>query len=317
MDLSDAYKHILVRPQDWDLLGLSWSVDLHHKVQYYVDLTLPFGLRSSAKLFSEMADALQLCMQYSGATDIRHYLDDYISIGPAHSLACANNLDIMLSTCAYIGFEVNYEKTTLPATVVQYLGFIIDSERMEIRISEDRLIDIMKELHRFLNRRTCSKRELLSLVGKLIFISRVVRSGRTFVRRIIDLSKRIKHLHHRVRLNKACRDDILWWNSFLPIWNGVSLIPDVDWTSNADIDMYTDASDIAIGCYYGHQWCYLEFIDSYKYIGDRSIHWGKEIGYCAVPDPKRRQENNGEFINHIIVSLLLRIKLNFNEGYAD
>ena len=44
---------------------------------------------------------------------------------------------------------------------------------------------------------------------------------------------------------------------------------------------------------------------------------GKEIGYCAVPDPKRRQENNGEFINHIIVSLLLRIKLNFNEGYAD
>ena len=44
---------------------------------------------------------------------------------------------------------------------------------------------------------------------------------------------------------------------------------------------------------------------------------GKEIGYCAVPDPKRRQENNGEFINHIIVSLLLRIKLNLNEGYAD
>ena len=44
---------------------------------------------------------------------------------------------------------------------------------------------------------------------------------------------------------------------------------------------------------------------------------GKEIGYCAVPDPKRRQENNGEFINHIIVSSLLRIKLNFNEGYVD
>ena len=47
------------------------------------------------------------------------------------------------------------------------------------------------------------------------------------------------------------------------------------------------------------------------------ITGGKEIGYCAVPDPKRRQENNGEFINHIIVSSLLRIKLNLNEGYAD
>ena len=135
MDLSDAYPCMTTG------LGLARIVVVcrfRPQDQCYVDLTLPFGLRSSAKLFSEMADALQLCMQYNGATDIRHYLDDYISIGPAHSRACANNLDIMLSTCAYIGFEVNYEKTTLPATVVQYLGFIIDSERMEIRISEDR-----------------------------------------------------------------------------------------------------------------------------------------------------------------------------------
>ena len=44
---------------------------------------------------------------------------------------------------------------------------------------------------------------------------------------------------------------------------------------------------------------------------------GKEIGYCAVPDPKRRQENKGGFINHIIVFLPLRIKQNFNEEYAD
>ena len=40
---------------------------------------------------------------------------------------------------------------------------------------------------------------------------------------------------------------------------------------------------------------------------------GEEIGYCAVPDPRHRQEMKGEFINHIIVSSLLRIKLNFNE----
>ena len=44
---------------------------------------------------------------------------------------------------------------------------------------------------------------------------------------------------------------------------------------------------------------------------------GKEIGYRAVPDPRRRQEDKDEYINHIIVSLLLQIKLNFNDGYAD
>ena len=54
-----------------------------------------------------------------------------------------------------------------------------------------------------------------------------------------------------------------------------------------------------------------------KYLISTKITGGKEIGYCAVPDPQRSQENNGEFINHIIVSSLLRIKQNFSEGYAD
>ena len=60
-------------------------------------------------------------------------------------------------------------------------------------------------------------------------------------------------------------------------------------------------------------------VDQLYFVGGNmpSSTGGKEIGYCAVPDPKRRQENNGEFINHIIVSSLLRIKLNVNEGYAD
>ena len=45
LDLADAFKHILVRSQDWPLLGLSW--DLQHLdgfiiCFYNVDLFLPF-----------------------------------------------------------------------------------------------------------------------------------------------------------------------------------------------------------------------------------------------------------------------------------
>ena len=70
MDLADAYKHILVRPEDWDLLGFTWSHTKHDisETVYFVDLTLPFGLRSSAKLFTDMAYALKLAMSYRGAT---------------------------------------------------------------------------------------------------------------------------------------------------------------------------------------------------------------------------------------------------------
>ena len=70
----------------------------------------------------------------------------------------------------------------------------------------------------------CKKRELLSIIGKLIFISRVVRAGRTFVRRMIDLAKTVKHLHYRVKLNAVMKADIEWWITYLPTWNGVSFM---------------------------------------------------------------------------------------------
>ena len=53
LDLEDAYKHILVRPQDWDLLGSTWlETDKNGvgHIVYYVDTVLPFGLRSAPKI---------------------------------------------------------------------------------------------------------------------------------------------------------------------------------------------------------------------------------------------------------------------------
>ena len=281
LDISDAYKHILVRPDDWDLLGCTWTDPHTGSIEYYIDLTLPFGLRSSAKLFTEFAYALKLCMIYGGATDVEHYLDDYVTIGPPDSPVADNNLDIMLSTCSLIGFEVNPSKISRPNSVMEFLGIVIDSRKQEVRISEDRLRDIMCELRNFLSKKYCSKRCLLSLIGKLIFVSRVVRTGRSFVRRMIELSKHIKFLHYRVRINQACRADMEWWITYLPTWNGVGLIPDAIWTTNVDLELYTDASDKAIGCYFGGEWCYLPFTGKYSYLKQQHINF-RELFAIAV-----------------------------------
>ena len=136
LDILDTYKHILVRPDDWDLLGCTWTDPHTGLIEYYIDLTLPFSLRSSAKLFTEFAYARKLCMEYDGTTDVEHYLDDYVTIGPPDSSVAANNLDIMLSTCSFIGFEVSP-----PNSVMEFLGIVIDSRKQEVRISEDRLRD--------------------------------------------------------------------------------------------------------------------------------------------------------------------------------
>ncbi len=115
--------------------------------------------------------------------------------------------------------------------------------------------------------------QLLSLIGKLTFISRVVKSGRTFLRRLIDRAKRTRYLHHRVSLDQATRQDIEWWIQYLPTWNGISVFCDSLWSSNGDLHLWTDASDTGIGGFFGSEWFSVMFTESYGYMKDMSITW--------------------------------------------
>ena len=51
-DLKAAYRHIPVHPDDRGSLGMQW------KGQLYVDVALPFGLRSAPTIFITVAEAL-------------------------------------------------------------------------------------------------------------------------------------------------------------------------------------------------------------------------------------------------------------------
>lgn len=270
LDLADAFHHVLVHPDDWELLGSSYDeqdIDGNIHTQYYVSAVLPFGLRSSPKLFTDIAHAMKLIMIYRGTTDVDHYLDDYITLGPPETEICENNLNVMLEVCQDVGFAVNPNKVVLPCTVLEFLGIIIDTHKMELRISQDRLEAVVTELKKWKNQTKAQKRGILSLIGKLSFVSRVVRSGRTFLRRMIDLSKKAKYLHHKIRLTKAFQADIDWWLEYLPKWNGVSAFYDDNWVSNVDIDLFTDASDKAVAGYYNGAWFMLPATTSH------SINW--------------------------------------------
>lgn len=52
-DVESAYRKIAVQPCDHFLLGMEW------RGQFYVDLALPFGLRSAPYIFSSVAYLMQ------------------------------------------------------------------------------------------------------------------------------------------------------------------------------------------------------------------------------------------------------------------
>eukprot|EP00731_Ephydatia_muelleri_P012874 Em0007g184a len=103
----------------------------------------------------------------------------------------------------------------------------------------------------WLSRHMATKRELLSLIGKLSFAAKVVPAGRHLLRRLIDLSTTVRKLHHHISLNAEARADIRWWVSFLPSWNGVAMFLDPEWTAADSLQLYTDASgSLGFGAYF-------------------------------------------------------------------
>ena len=91
MDVKWAYRNIPVHPQDRHLLGMHW------KGEIFVDMVLPFVLRSAPLLFTAVADALQWVMENKGVTWLDHYIDDFFMLGNPDSHECSKNVSIMKS----------------------------------------------------------------------------------------------------------------------------------------------------------------------------------------------------------------------------
>ena len=103
-------------------------------------------------------------------------------------------------------------------------SILLDTEKLEVRLPDGKLRRLQLLLAEWRDKRSCTKRDLLSLIGTLQHACRVVPPGRSFLRRMIDLSKVAKQLYHHVRLNAEFRSDLEWWVTFLPGWNGVGML---------------------------------------------------------------------------------------------
>ena len=140
------------------------------------------------------------------------------------AVATQDPIQIALNTCSELGFPVAWHKLEGPSTIIQFLGLELDSDHGLIHLPAGKLCRIQAQVRRWLGRRSCTKRELLSLIGSLHNAATVVKPGHVFLRRLIDLSSSVKHLHYRVRLNKEAFADLHWWDTFMTDWNGSPML---------------------------------------------------------------------------------------------
>ncbi len=217
-DIQRAYRLLPIHPAHRRYCGMRW------KGQFYVDLALPFGLRSAPRIFTRFADVLQhIFIEHGGVDYILHYLDDFLLAGPPESNSCDRNLSRCFSLAEELGVPIAPNKTEGPATSITFLGFILDSVKQELRLPPEKIAKARASLSSWEKAKHGSKRSLLSLIGLLQHCCQALVLARPFLRRLIDRATRATELHHFVWLSPWERDDIVWWHTLLDRWNGRSL----------------------------------------------------------------------------------------------
>jgi hypothetical protein len=248
IDVRAAFKLIPLAPSIWHLHGVYWQG------RYYFCCRLPFGGRSSPSLFDLLSQAIcYIAEKNYSIPHILHLLDDFWTADSPHDVP-ERTMAVLTHIFNKLKVPTVPEKTAGPSPVLEFLGTILDSELMEARLPANKVKRLREILTKFTTLSTCTKQELLSLIGHLSYASRVIVPGRSFLSSLILLSTTVHGLYDKVKLNRGCRADIRMWSIFVNSWNGVSLFLDDDITTNADLHLFTDASGIGFAGVFKDRW---------------------------------------------------------------
>jgi hypothetical protein len=78
-------------------------------------------------------------------------------------------------TCHILGIPLAIEKVDGQATLLEFLGILLDTKWMEVRLPLERFERIQATIKEWLHRKNATKREVLSLVGVLQYTAKVIR----------------------------------------------------------------------------------------------------------------------------------------------
>ena len=233
-DLKSAFRHVPINPCDYWLLIFEWQGC------FYVDMFLPFGLRTAPRIFNLFAEALHWIFETLYEWNVTHYLDDFLFVFPAGTDIdpLSKTFDQVLAT---FGLSKAAEKDSQGCVVV-HLGFEFDSSAMEIRLPPNKKQRALDAINSLLSSTTVSLSTLESTLGFLSHCCQVVPLGRPFLRHLYSLISccTTRHRFRRIRIPRAAKDDLRWWLRFLTSWSAVSMIQ----PSRPIYDIATDASGI-------------------------------------------------------------------------
>ena len=225
IDISRAFRHIKVDPADYDLLGLYWN-------GHFLDTCVPFGSRHGTQIFQRVSDAVRYVVRRHGYK-IMNYVDDFFGVGtPRHA---RDAFDCLYTVLNALGLSISKKKLVRPGTQAICLGVLIDSEKGTISIPEEKMRQIIDLVNSWGVKKSCTKRQLQSLLGHLLYLHKCVKPARYFVNRMLDLL-RSNYNEQTIKITADFQRDLRWFQKFLQAYNGVSIYDHVLSVETLELD---------------------------------------------------------------------------------
>ena len=120
------------------------------------------------------------------------------------------------------------------------------------------MAEILELVNSWLHKESASLQELQSLVGKLNFISSCEHASRVFICRILKWLRLIHGSKSAQHIPVYVKQDLRWWQLFLPTFNGVSMMLMEEW-SNPDELCACDACPSGCGGFISGEYFHEEF----------------------------------------------------------
>lgn len=209
IDLKDAYFSVPIHEDDRRYLRFKW------KGFFYEFNVLPFGLNTAPYVFTKIMRPIFKILRSQGYMSTI-YLDDFLLLGDTYQ-SCLSNVNATVDLLQALGFVINYDKSSLvPNTKCKFLGRIIDSNKMQLYLTDDKRKNIKCMLQKFRNLKVCSIRNFAQLTGLLTSACSGIAYGWLYTKKFerckyLNLIKSNNNFDRKMTLPNSLQGDFLWW----------------------------------------------------------------------------------------------------------
>ena len=242
LDFQDAYYSLAVHKEFRKYLKFKFQDKL------YEFTCLPNGLTSAPRFFTKVLKVMLSHMRKMKGMTISGYLDDQCIIADSYDEALrAGNYAINLFQDG--GFKINVDKSVLkPTQSLEHLGFILDSKKMKIHMSLDKIEKIKKIVNDSTGDKLITIRQVAALAGRCIATRPANPWAMLYTKNLeIDRNRALAENKYNydslMSLSAASKKDLDWWLSNLQKLKAPVSPPKIDLT------LKTDASTLGWGCF--------------------------------------------------------------------